>query len=233
MNGLCYTTEPVTANDVKSEILWNNRSITIDRSPLNHGEWYRNGIVYVKALLDKTGNFYSHTKIGELYNVKCSILDILQVKHSLPRNWILLLRDNEFKDNTYTNTHICNLNMGHMTKNVEKSTCNDFNWLLVSQKIIPPICIKKWTEYFPSFNNADILICHRIFKLSFSVTRETRLHTFQFVLIDRIISCNKWICDKKIKSESGCNLCNDGDDLMHFFIYCENTKQFWTSFYKW
>ncbi len=74
---------------------------TIDRSPLNHGEWYRNGIVYVKDLLDKTGNFYSHTKIGELYNVKCSFLDILQVKHSLPRNWILLLRDNEFKDNTH------------------------------------------------------------------------------------------------------------------------------------
>ncbi len=23
------------------------------------------------------------------------------------------------------------------------------------------------------------------------------------------------------------------DNLIHFFIYCENTKQFWTSFYKW
>ncbi len=23
------------------------------------------------------------------------------------------------------------------------------------------------------------------------------------------------------------------DDLIHIFIYCENTKQFWTSFYKW
>ncbi len=38
---------------------------------------------------------------------------------------------------------------------------------------------------------------------------------------------------KKIKSESGCNFCNNVDDLIHFFIYCENTKQFWTSFYKW
>ncbi len=76
---------------------WINK---IDGSPLNHGEWYRIGIVYVKDLLDKTGNFYRHTKIGKLYNVMYSFLDILQVKHSLPRNWILLLRDNETKDNT-------------------------------------------------------------------------------------------------------------------------------------
>ncbi len=64
---MLHSTEPVIANDVKSEIFWNNRCITIDRSPLNHGEWYRNGIVYVKDLLDKTGIFYSHSKIGELY----------------------------------------------------------------------------------------------------------------------------------------------------------------------
>ncbi len=31
----------------------------------------------------------------------------------------------------------------------------------------------------------------------------------------------------------GCNVCNNVDDLIHFFIYCENTKQFWTIFYKW
>ncbi len=42
------STEPITANEIKSEILWNNRFIIIDRSPFNHGEWYRNGIVYVQ-----------------------------------------------------------------------------------------------------------------------------------------------------------------------------------------
>ncbi len=129
---MLHSKEPVTANDVKSEALWNNRFITIEKGTLNHGKWSKNGIVYVKDLLDKNGTFYSHSKIGELFNVKCSFLDMLQVRHSLPRNWILLLRDNEFKHNTYTNKHICNLNIGHMTKNVEKITCNDFYWLLVS-----------------------------------------------------------------------------------------------------
>ncbi len=83
---MLHSTKAVTANDVKSEILWNNRFITIDRNPLFHVEWYRNVIVYVKYLLDKFGTFDSHSKIGELFNVKCSVLDILQVRHSLPRN---------------------------------------------------------------------------------------------------------------------------------------------------
>ncbi len=145
---MLHSTERVTANDVKSEILWNNRFTTIDRNPLNHGEWYRNSIVHIKELLDKNETFHSHPKIGELFNVKCSFLYILQVRHNLPRNWILLLRDDEFKDNTYTNKHICNLNIGHTTKNVEKTTCSDFYWILVSKNIIPPICITKWTELY-------------------------------------------------------------------------------------
>ncbi len=114
-----------------------------------------------------------------------------------------------------------------MTKNVGTNYMQRF---LRSQNIIPLICIKKWTEFFPSFNTADILIWHRIYKLYFSVIRETMLQTFQYLFIHRVISCNKWLCDKKIKSGSGCNFCNDVDD---FFIYCEHTKQFWTSFYKW
>ncbi len=45
--------------------------------------------------------------------------------------------------------------------------------------------------------------------------------------------CNKWHYDKNIKMESGCNICSYVDDLIHFFLDCENTKWFWTSFYKW
>ncbi len=108
-------------------------------------------------------------------------------------------------------------------------------WLLLPPcfpQIIQPICIKQWTEYFPSFRNGDILIWHRIFKLSFSLIRETRLQTFYYLLIHRVIPCNKWLCNKKVKSGSGCNFCNDVDNLIHFFIYCENIKQFWNSFYK-
>ncbi len=36
---MLHSTEPVTASELKREIMWNNRFIIIDRSPLKHGEW--------------------------------------------------------------------------------------------------------------------------------------------------------------------------------------------------
>ncbi len=77
---MLHSTKAVTANDVKREILWNNRFITIDRS----------GFVYVKYLLNKNGTFYSHSKIRELFNVMCSFLDILQVRHSMLKNYFII-----------------------------------------------------------------------------------------------------------------------------------------------
>ncbi len=56
---MLHSTEPVTAIEVKSEILWNNICITVDRSHINlntfmqYGEWYRNYIVYVKHLREQ------------------------------------------------------------------------------------------------------------------------------------------------------------------------------------
>ncbi len=81
---ILHSTEPVTAKEVESEILWNKICITIDRTPFNHGEWNRNNMLYVKYLQDKNGTFYSHSKIGDLVNVKCSFLDILHVRIACP-----------------------------------------------------------------------------------------------------------------------------------------------------
>ncbi len=47
---MLHSTEPVTANDVKSEILLNNRFITIERSPLNHGELYIEMVLSMKKI---------------------------------------------------------------------------------------------------------------------------------------------------------------------------------------
>ncbi len=53
-----------------------------------------------------------------------------------------------------------------------------------------------------------------------------------------IISClMAWEVDilviKRSRVIVGCTFWNNVDDLINFFIYCENTKQFWTSSYKW
>ena len=49
----------------------------------------------------------------------------------------------------------------------------------------------------------------------------------------RIIACNKWLYNIKIKESSKCNFCEAEDNLLHFFFYCKNTEMFWHSFFNW
>ncbi len=54
---MLHSTDPVTANEVKSGILWNNIFSTIDTKSPRHGEWYGNGILYENHFLDKNVTF--------------------------------------------------------------------------------------------------------------------------------------------------------------------------------
>ena len=72
-----------------------------------------------------------------------------------------------------------------------------------------------------------------IYYLSFSLTRETKLQSFQYKIIHRIIACNKWLYNIKIKSSSRCSYCDHEDTIQHFFLFCENPFNFWDQWYNW
>ena len=55
----------------------------------------------------------------------------------------------------------------------------------------------------------------------------------EFRIIHRIIPCNKWLFNISIKTTSKCNFCDKEDDLLHYFLYCPVTKQFWKCFFNW
>ncbi len=55
-------------------------------------------------------------------------------------------------------------------------------------------------ETYPDFNNTDLKTWPRIFKLPFQVIRETKIQAFQYKILHRIISCNKWLFNIKIKT---------------------------------
>ena len=64
------------------------------------------------------------------------------------------------------------------------------------KKYITATCIHKWNERLQRQEEewADI------FTRTFKVVRETKFQSFQFVLIHRILNCNKKLYDMKIKS---------------------------------
>ena len=102
-------------------------------------------------------------------------------------------------------------------------------WIFANDSSRDPACIKKWDEI------SDIKIdWPNVFQLPFKTFRETKLQSFQFRIIQRVIPCNDWLHQIKEKKDSGtCNYCDENDDLVHFFIKCEKTSNFWQAFTNW
>ena len=68
---------------------------------------------------------------------------------------------------------------------------------------------------------------------AFKTCRSTKLQSFQYRILNRTISCNHWLFNIKIKDNPNCAECQVDDNLPHFFIECNQVKQFWISFSRW
>ncbi len=91
----------------------------------------------------------------------------------------------------------------------------------------------KWCETYPDFKNADSKTWQRIFKLPFQVIRKTRIQTFKYKILHRVISCNKRLFNIRIKTSELFDYCKDIDDTPHFLFHCPKVKLFWNSTLKW
>ena len=68
----------------------------------------------------------------------------------------------------------------------------------------------------------------------FQITKETKLQWFQFRLINRILSCNKYLFKINKRDNDLCCFCNtETESLLHLFIYCNTVNSFWLDFKDW
>ncbi len=182
--------------------------------------------------MDKHLNFVSHTKLTEMYGIQCNFLDVLKIRQCIPYEWKQLLNASR---NTCSNNISSNLviNIGSKPVSITKIRCKYFYWHLIG--IVPhkPTPQEKWQEMYDGFKTADECVWPRIYKLAFTVTKESKLQSFQYKILHRNIACNKRLFDIKVKKSSKCELCDCEDNLQHFFLHCEHTAIFWKIWFKW
>ena len=61
--------------------------------------------------------------------------------------------------------------------------------------------------------------------LCFFVCRDTKLQSFQYRLIHRILPCNKWLFNISVSESSKCNFWEEKDDILHFMSLCKTTYE--------
>ncbi len=71
-----------------------------------------------------------------------------------------------------------------------------------------------------------------IFKMPFICSRQTTIQIFQYKITHRILACNEWLNNIKIKICNTCSFCNDKDTISHFLLDCNSNKCFGKSWAK-
>ena len=209
--------------------MWNNVYITSNRNSLFWREWYSHGVTRIHDIIHNNGDFLSHTEIQNKYNVQCNFLNVLQLRQSIPIKWRQLLRE----ENTLCNiTEECHLTINNTQTDIKTLKCKDYYWMFVEKNKQRPTCLEKWSEFYPEMYNEDRL-WQNLFRQPFKITRETKLQSFQYRILHRIVPCNKWLYNLKIKQSSKCTYCENEDTIIHFFLHCNKVNDLWNYFFNW
>ncbi len=104
-------------------------------------------------------------------------------------------------------------------------TCRDIYWHIINLEGHIHACIQKCPNNYPEFNNGVGKIWINIFKMPFKIVRDTKIQTFQYRILHRILPCNSWLKNIKIKDSNICSFCNEVDDIPHFLLKCEKAEE--------
>ena len=224
-----FAAEEVDQNIINKS-LWLNEDITINGKELLWADWYKNGIQFIKDILHINGDFCTPEQLNAKFGINSNFLSVLQIRQSLPYHWRQYINNLTIIVQT-----IPEVLLKFNTKNIpfiKLKSCQFYQMLVKHEQdrhSLQPKCILKWNHIF----NNEPHIWKDIFLRPFTVCRSTRLQSFQFRLLHRIITCNHWLFNVGIKNSPNCETCNVDDTLIHFFIDCVHVQTFWANFRIW
>ena len=229
--------KPETTIEFLDQVIWNNKFIQLPINPKSKrykpifwSDLYKTGIVKVVDLFNSDGTFINLKKYCEDHNVKCNFIQVIQLKKAIPKHWVSEITSQMVHNSVNVNANLSIKVEGECDK-ICKSTTKMIYEQVVLSRYTQPTAICRWSEEFET----DKEDWSDIFILPFRTTRETKLQSFQYKVIHRVISCKKWLYNQKVVSSPHCALCTGNciDTIQHHFIECSGLNNFWKYLESW
>lgn len=229
--GKLHITQPVTESEVQVELLWYNKYIQVGGQTLFWRKWYEAGIRFINDLLhDTEPRFYSLEELNDKFGITASFLDVLQLRSAIPIQWKRKLIDTSAQEITCLPSFN---DIEGTSQNILRQTSKQIYYLIIRFKKPAVSSQSKWNEVFPTGKDTRDEHWAEIYKRPYQSGRDTKLQSFQFKLCHRIIPCNKFLKNIRIRSDDKCSFCQDQDSIQHFLFLCPTTKAFWNSICRW
>lgn len=226
-----HISEPATTQQVQDEILWNNDFLQLEKRFQTSEKWKQAGVKCINDLLHASEpRFLTHEEINTKLGITSTFIEILQIRAIIPCRWKRLLTSPATQnperlptiktaDNCQVPIHDSSSRLlySHLLKYKSPKITSQQKWDTALQ--LPQQDRQKfWTEAYT---------------LPFKIVRETKLHTFQYKVLHRRITCNKYLKNIRIKEDDTCISCPEVDTLEHFLFLCPRVQAFWNAPIQW
>ena len=229
--------KPEKLSEYLAQVIWKNKFIQLPVQPkskrcktLCWPALYEAGIVRVIDLFKPDGTFINLHEFCKDHNIKCNFLQVIQIKKAIPKTWVTMITSQLTHSTENTNVNLLLKTSGKCYDICKSSTKTVYEHIILS-KYVQATAVQRWSEQF----EIDEDDWSNIFTLPFKTSRETKLQSFQYKIIHRVISCRKWLYNQKVIPSPYCTLCNNNciDTILHLLIECSSLNSFWKHIESW
>lgn len=222
----CHNLQPTEENEIKKETLWYNPSILIGRAPAYWPQEDEVGISTINDLLHPLEpRFLSHDELSQNFGCTATFLQVLQIRSALPFLWRRKIV-NSATSNMIVKPSITTLGLSSLDI-TSAPAMKIYTALVKTRKPSPISSQRKWNELFPVGEDMQQKYWAEVYTSPYRAARDTKLQAFQFRVIHRILACNKFLNNIRIRPTDTCSFCPLPDTIQHFLIECPQTKIFW------
>lgn len=231
-----HAVQPADENEVRRELIWENRFITSGVSTLLWKSWEAKGISRINDICQQgEDRLCSHTEIRSKFDVRCFFLDALQLRLSIPWSWRQMLTS-EWREPPLP----CSLSgidillPGEQPMDILAANSKAMYKAFILQPNTRSTAFQRWSELdgaplqitdIDDWNEANLSV--------YRATRETKLQSLHFKILNRVLPCNRYLKLIRIKSSDDCDLCGQVDSIIHFLFECHTVQTFWLAICRW
>ena len=203
-------------------ILWNNRDIRIDGSPVFNKNFFLSGVVFLKDLLLNYNNIDSFN-IAARSIEKSNFLIWTGLRDSVPSH----LKDNTMSRSPSSTIPSFSTGFGDEDFCVNTKKSRDYYSLLISIKAKVPNAI--------TFLHRDFKLSEKelqqVFLLPHKVALEPYVRAFQYKVLNRILYTNEKLHKIGFTPHKDCTFCkSESETLTHLLYHCPFSIAFWRDF---
>jgi hypothetical protein len=227
-----HNREPITAEQVLKEIIWNNSYIKVDKKTVYYENWKQKGITHVKDLLNNKGDIMTRQEVTANTDIQLTPLQYEMLISAIPTKWKKLLKSNRTTNNDHNVKTECTIIINKTTRQIKDIKTKDIYWHLLMKMTKRPTSENKWKE------KTDLDLTEEewatIYTLNQQLTRDTQILNFQFKITHRLLACGYNLQIWKIKEDNLCEQCNHHEDTIeHFLVLCQPVREFWRQVINW